>query len=93
MAQTPVVAVARRAGEQRPAKRPETKEGGREEEEERLGISAAAIGRRLRSAKNGKVTDDTAEHPLRWWSPVVGKKFRHVVIKNPSGGQRRHNGG
>jgi hypothetical protein len=53
MAQTPATVMARWAGRQRPAKRPETKEGGREEEEKRLGIASARVGRRLRSAKNG----------------------------------------
>jgi hypothetical protein len=40
-------------GIQRTAKRPDAKEGGREEEEKRLGIASATIGRRLRSAKTG----------------------------------------
>jgi len=40
------------------AKRPDAKEGGREEEEKRLGIATATIGGRLRRAKTAG-TDNT----------------------------------
>jgi len=61
-----------------PAKRPETKEGGREEEEKRLGISAAPTGAgRLRRFRKG----EAGVHPRLTlcgsghWAP----KFRNVV--------------
>jgi hypothetical protein len=46
------------SGIQRTAKRPDAKEGGREEEEKRLGIASATMDGRLRSAKTG-IPDNT----------------------------------
>jgi len=62
-------------GIQKPAKRPETNKGGREEEEKRLGISARSRGPdRLRSAKNKSVAGSTAG--LTTERNARSKKFR-----------------
>ena len=67
-------------GIQKPAKRPETNKGGREEEEEkRLGISAGSQGPdRLRSAKRNAEIGDRAE----LWAErkADAEKFRPIAI-------------
>jgi hypothetical protein len=76
---------ARGTGKQKPAKRPETKEGGREEEELRLGIASTTVGRRLRSAKtvvSGDVLSDAATHA---WSAGKAEKFRVLEVMSLSG--------
>ena len=72
--------VGRREGIQRSAKRPDAKEGGREEEEKRLGIATATIGGRLRRAKTWRpdntcigvavplLSGDAVEKFRGWWS-------------------------
>jgi len=76
MDQAPAPVRARGAGKQKPAKRPETKKGGREEEEFRLGIASATEGRRLRSAKNA--VDDSANPSavMAVWRRGTAEKFR-----------------
>jgi hypothetical protein len=62
-------------GIQRTAKRPDAKEGGREEEEKRLGIASATVDRRLRSAKTG-IPDNTIGAVVEMLSGGRLKKFR-----------------
>jgi len=62
-------------GIQKPAKRPETNKGGREEEEKRLGISVRPPGPdRLRSAKRNSVTGVATGLPTE--RNARSKKFR-----------------
>src|SRR3989338_2673361 len=75
-AQTPS---ARGAGKQRPAKRPETKEGGREEEEFRLGIASGHMSGRLRSAKTWAVGRASLRTAMGVWRTGGWKKFRNRV--------------
>jgi hypothetical protein len=78
MAQTrpgKTVAQAPGPGIQRTAKRPDAKEGGREEEEKRLGIASATMDRRLRSAKTG-IPDNTIGIVVVMLSGGRLKKFR-----------------
>jgi hypothetical protein len=73
--------------EQKPAKRPDAKEGGREEEEKRLGIATDPQGAgRLRSAKNGVPDTAVAGEVVGVVSPVPAGKFRVVVIMCPPEG-------
>jgi hypothetical protein len=69
--------VAQRPGPgiQRTAKRPDAKEGGREEEEKRLGIASATMDGRLRSAKTG-IPDNTIGIVVQMLSGGRLKKFR-----------------
>jgi hypothetical protein len=77
--------MARWAGRQKTAKRPETNEGGREEEERRPGIAARPLGaRRLRSAKTVGGTGSGAA--LCLWSGADAKKFLGCVDMGGSGG-------
>jgi tellurite resistance protein len=75
-------------GIQKPAKRPETNKGGREEEEKRLGIAARSRGSdRLRSAKKNSVAGaDTRLQAERNHRP---KKFRKEALEaiGRAGGQ------
>jgi hypothetical protein len=87
MAQTreeKTVALRPGTGIQRTAKRPDAKEGGREEEEKRLGIASATIGRRLRSAKTG-IPDNTIGTVEKMLSGRRLKKFRADLTMGPPG--------
>jgi hypothetical protein len=75
------------------AKRPETKEGGREEEEKRLGISTGQRSGRLRSAEKRAVgrlapfkrrVDD---RPVAAGTGASGEKFRPTLMKSLNGPQ------
>jgi hypothetical protein len=76
MDQAPAPVLARGAGEQKPAKRPETKKGGREEEEFRLGIASATEGRRLRSAKIAVFDGADPSAVMTFWRRGNAEKFR-----------------
>ena len=72
--------------EQKTAKRPEAKEGGREEEEKRLGISTDPPGAgRLRSTKTGMPDTAAKSGAALNVSEHLGKKFRVVVAMDPPG--------
>jgi hypothetical protein len=92
MAQTrgdKAVALRPGLGRQRTAKRPDAKEGGREEEEKRLGIASATIGRRLRSAKTG-IPDNTIGIVVQMLSGSRQKKFRADWTMDAPGKRKRN---
>jgi len=79
MAQTSASRLAWPLEKESPAKRPETKEGGREEEEKRLGIAAATMDGRLRSAKNRERIALALIAALAAWIGRKIGKFRRIV--------------